>query len=145
MPKERVEFDKDKLSVRIDISLKADVNKISAVVQSILALSAEMKCAEGKELEIETALREALANAIKHGCHNDPDKTIECCVGCDEQHGMLIVVRDPGNGYDPMAIPNPTQGENLYSNHGRGIYLINELMDEVQVRNGGTEIYMRKR
>ncbi len=105
MPTDRVEFDKDKLSVRIDISLKADVNKISAVVQSILALAAEMKCAEGKELEIETALREALANAIKHGCQNDPDKTIECCVGCDEQHGMLIVVRDPGQGYDPMAFP----------------------------------------
>ncbi len=44
-----------------------------------------------------------------------------------------------------MTIPNPTRGENLYSNHGRGIYLINELMDEVQVRNGGTEIYMRKK
>ena len=145
MPTDKVEFDKDKLSVRIDISLKADVNKISAVVQSILALAAEMKCAEGKELEIETALREALANAIKHGCQNDPDKTIECCVGCDEQHGMLIVVRDPGQGYDPMSIPNPTRGENLYSNHGRGIYMINELMDEVQVRNGGTEIYMRKK
>ena len=39
MPMDRVEFDKDKLSVRIDISLKADVNKISAVVQSILALA----------------------------------------------------------------------------------------------------------
>ena len=142
---DRVEFDKDKLSVRIDISLKADVNKISAVVQSILALASEMKCAEGKELEIETALREALANAIKHGCQNDPGKNIECCVGCDEQHGILIVVRDPGQGYDPMSIPNPTNGENLYSNHGRGIYLINELMDEVQVRNGGTEIYMRKK
>lgn len=145
MPMDRVEFDKNKLSVRIDISLKADVNKISAVVQSILALASEMKCAEGKELEIETALREALANAIKHGCHNDPCKNIECCVGCDEQHGILIVVRDPGQGYDPMSIPNPTMGENLYSNHGRGIYLINELMDEVQVRNGGTEIYMRKK
>ena len=24
-------------------------------------------------------------------------------------------------------------GENLYSNHGRGIFLINQLMDEVQV------------
>jgi serine/threonine-protein kinase RsbW len=145
MPMDRVEFDKDALSVRIDISLKADVNKISAVVQSILALATEMKCAEGKEMEIETALREALANAIKHGCHNDPCKNIECCVGCDEHHGMLIVVRDPGQGYDPTSIPNPTMGENIYSNHGRGIYLINELMDEVQVRNGGTEIYMRKK
>ena len=58
---------------------------------------------------------------------------------------MLIVVRDPGSGYDPFAIPNPVVGQNIYSSHGRGIFLINELMDEVQIGNGGTEIFMRKR
>jgi anti-sigma regulatory factor (Ser/Thr protein kinase) len=36
-------------------------------------------------------------------------------------------------------------GENIYSNHGRGIFLINELMDEVQFHNNGKEIHMRKR
>jgi len=36
-------------------------------------------------------------------------------------------------------------GENVYSNHGRGIFLINQLMDEVQFRKNGTEIHMVKR
>jgi anti-sigma regulatory factor (Ser/Thr protein kinase) len=36
-------------------------------------------------------------------------------------------------------------GENIYSNHGRGIFLINQLMDEVQFKNNGTEIHMRKK
>lgn len=36
-------------------------------------------------------------------------------------------------------------GENLYSNHGRGIFLINQLMDEVKFNKNGTEIHMVKR
>ncbi len=58
---------------------------------------------------------------------------------------MLIVVRDPGDGFDPSNIPNPVVGENLYSNHGRGIYLINQLMDEVKYLKNGTEIRMIKK
>jgi serine/threonine-protein kinase RsbW len=58
---------------------------------------------------------------------------------------MLIVVRDPGTGFDPADLPSPVTGENLLFNHGRGIFLINELMDDVEYRGGGTEIWMRKR
>ena len=58
---------------------------------------------------------------------------------------MLIVVRNPGNGFNPVSIPNPTHAENIFSTHGRGIYLINQLMDEVRFEKNGTEIHMRKR
>jgi serine/threonine-protein kinase RsbW len=56
---------------------------------------------------------------------------------------MLIVVRDPGQGFDPAQIPSPITGQQLFSSHGRGIYLINQLMDEVRFERGGTEIHMR--
>ena len=104
-----------------------------------------MGCAEGKEFEIETSLREALANAIRHGCARDPDKKVQVCVACDDARGMLIVVRDPGPGFDPKSLPSPVVGKNLYAEGGRGIYLINELMDEVSIERGGTEIRMIKR
>jgi serine/threonine-protein kinase RsbW len=65
-------------------------------------------------------------------------------VACEDTKGMLIIVRDPGSGFDPLDIPDCTVGDNLYSNHGRGIFLINELMDEVQFHKNGTEIHMRK-
>ena len=58
--------------------------------------------------------------------------------------GMIIVVKDPGSGFDPTDLPNPVVGENLYSEGGRGIFLINRLMDEVRFRDRGTEIWMRK-
>jgi serine/threonine-protein kinase RsbW len=140
----RCEFEGKKLKLQVDITISADPDSISPVVEAILALAREMKCAVGKELEIETAVRESLANAIRHGCGDDRSKRVECCVACDEAHGMLIIVRDPGPGFDPAAIPSPIMGENIYSTHGRGIYLINQLMDEVRFERGGREIHMRK-
>jgi anti-sigma regulatory factor (Ser/Thr protein kinase) len=139
------EFIPGKIKLRIDISMAAEVPSISPVVAGILAMASQMQCAMGKELEIETALREALANAITHGCANDSSQTIHCCVACDEEHGILIVVRDPGDGYDPLTVASPLSGENIFSNHGRGIFLINQLMDEVHIRRNGSEIVMRKR
>jgi anti-sigma regulatory factor (Ser/Thr protein kinase) len=35
-------------------------------------------------------------------------------------------------------------GDNVFSNHGRGIYMINQLMDEVKWMKNGTEIHMVK-
>lgn len=138
------EFESGKLLLKLDVVLQSETSAIDPVVKAIMEMVTEMKCAAGKEFEIETSLREALANAIKHGCRNDPRRTVECSVLCDESRGMLIVVRDPGPGFDPGAVPSPIVGQNVFSEHGRGIYLINQLMDEVRFEKGGTEIHMRK-
>jgi len=141
----RCDFEADKLILKLSVTLKADREAVDPVVQGIMQIVRQMHCAEGKEDAIEIALTEALANAVVHGAKADPSQIIECDVACDEERGMLIVVRDPGVGFDPAAIPNPIVGENVYSNHGRGIYLINQLMDEVKFLKNGTEIHMIKR
>ena len=143
-PLTRCEFESHDLLVKVDLILPADVNAISPVVGQVMTVIREMGCAGGKEFEIELSLREALANAIEHGSGNDPSKQVQCCVACDHARGMLIVVRDPGPGFDPASIPSPIVGQNLFSTGGRGIYLINQLMDEVRFERGGTEIHMRK-
>jgi anti-sigma regulatory factor (Ser/Thr protein kinase) len=140
-----IDFECENLVVRLDVTIPGDAAAITPVVERVLALASEVKCAEGKEFEIETALREALANAIRYGCRHNPSHQVQCAVACDESRGMLIVVRDPGPGFDPGSIANPLVGENVFSHHGRGIYIINQLMDEVRFERGGTEIRMRKR
>jgi len=127
-----------------DVVLPAEVNSISPVVAWVMRLVGELEYASGKEFEIEMALREALANAIVHGCKADPQKKIECTVTADKGRGILIVVRDPGPGFDAASLPSPTESQNLYADHGRGIYLINKLMDEVKYERNGSEIRMRK-
>ena len=126
----------------MDVTIPARADSIDPLVESVLAVVRETGI--GKELEIETALREAVANAIKHGCSCDPSKFVQCCVAFEQEGSVLIVVSDPGPGFDPEIIPDPTTGEHLYENHGRGIFLINRLMDEVQFKRNGAEIHMRK-
>jgi anti-sigma regulatory factor (Ser/Thr protein kinase) len=99
----------------------------------------------GHEFEIELALQEALANAIRHGCQNDPKKLIQCCVTYEAAGDVLIVVRDPGPGFEVTDVPNPLDGTNVLKGNGRGIFLINQLMDEVRFADHGRELYMRKR
>jgi serine/threonine-protein kinase RsbW len=140
----RCDFVAQDLIVKVDMTLAGDVKAIDPVVEKIMSAVREMSCGEGKEFEIETAIREALANAIVHGCQKDRELTVRISVGCDEQRGMIIVVKDPGSGFDPEELPNPVIGENIYSESGRGIFLINRLMDEVRFRDRGTEIWMRK-
>jgi len=104
----------------------------------------EQGCAEHSEFEIEVALYEALANAVEHGCGHDPKKSVEVVVACEEHRGMIIIVRDPGKGFDPESVPSPVVGKNIYADSGRGIFLINQLMDEVRFEKNGTEIWMIK-
>jgi serine/threonine-protein kinase RsbW len=139
------EFDTENLHTRVRLEVPGRLDAISPAVERIMAEARAMECSKGKEFEIETALREALANAIRHGCAHDATQRVEVIVACDEAKGMLIVVRDPGPGFDPATIASPTIGHNIYRHHGRGIYLINQLMDEVSFEKGGTEIRMRKR
>ena len=86
------------------------------------------------------AAREAMRNAAKFAGAERVDLYAEIA-----QARVEVFVRDRGVGFDPQAIPSCTVGENLYSNHGRGIFLINQLMDEVQFHKNGTEIHMVKR
>ena len=138
-------FEKNNLLLRRDLIFPADVREITPAVNLVLEIAAEMSCAKGKEYEIEISLREALVNAIKHGCKYDAGKNVRLTVHCDESRGMLLIVRDPGDGYDVGSLPDPLTGERVYATHGRGIYMINRLMDEVHFRKRGSEIRMRKR
>jgi len=129
---------------KLDVTISADPNAIDGVVDGVMQIARQMKCGKDSEFQIELALREALANAIVHGCNNDPTKKVECCVACTDASDMVIVVRDPGQGFNLNEVRDPLATENLQSDHGRGIYLINELMDEVSFERNGAEIRMRK-
>ena len=139
------EFDEATLAARLDITVPGDVKAVAPAVEQIMDVVREMGCAAGKEFEIELALTEALANAVEHGCAGDPRKKAQVCVGCDPDRGLLIVVRDPGPGFDPSQVPSPVEGQQLFATGGRGIFLINRLMDDVRYERGGTEIHLRKK
>ena len=140
-----LELEVENLIWRLQLSVPGSIEEIPGAVESILIELRGMKCAEGEEHQVELVLNEALANAVVHGCQEDPRHEVHIAVGCDEDRGIVIVVRDPGKGFDPGEVPSPLVGERIFASHGRGIFLINELMDHVRYRRGGTELWMRKK
>ena len=97
------------------------------------------------------AIRESVINAIKHGNRNDAAKHVFVefeAAQAPERPGLLIRVRDQGDGFDPETLANPLDPENLLKSSGRGIFLIRSFMDDVQLERapeGGMEIRMVKR
>jgi serine/threonine-protein kinase RsbW len=97
------------------------------------------------------AIRESVINAIKHGNRNDADKRVfvEFEASLTETTPELAIsVRDQGEGFDPEEVANPLAPENLLKSSGRGIFLIRNFMDDVQLQRvpqGGMEIRMVKR
>ena len=126
-------------------TVPAAVHAITTVMDEVLEVGERTEYFKGKELEIETALREALANAVIHGGKNDERQWVQISVSCDRNHEVRMVVRDSGYGFDPKSVPDPTVRQNLHATHGRGLFLIQQFMDEVRHKRGGTEILMRKK
>jgi len=119
----------------------AVVESIAPVVECVGDL-ARRELGEDKEMELRLALQEALANAIVHGSGRDPSKSVDCWVA--HRGDILIVVRDSGPGFDPNATPHPLEPQQLSSDHGRGIHMIRQLVDDVHFLHNGAEIHMRK-
>ncbi len=134
----------DAMRVHFHVSFPGDIDAIPPVVERILQVARDQKFPEEKEGEIGLAVQEALVNAVKYGCKNDSSKSVHCWVASDASDGMVVVIRDPGSGFDPASLPNPREGEHIFRDHGRGIFLINQLMDDVRYSRGGTEVRMRK-
>jgi anti-sigma regulatory factor (Ser/Thr protein kinase) len=143
----------DKLSALLPFSSNCEINitipatpaGIQTVSQGVVQLLESKRWPEAELVKVDLALQEALANGIRHGCNGDPTKHIQCCVTFDTNGELMIVVRDPGPGFDISTVPNPLDAGNMMKPSGRGVFLINQLMDEVAFADGGREVQMRKR
>jgi serine/threonine-protein kinase RsbW len=129
--------------IELERSLPSEVAAISPFVDRLMVLLRKCGCVSQGESDVEIALREALANAIIHGNHENPGKQVY--VRCRCKPGEIsIAVKDEGRGFDLKKIGDPTAPENTRGVHGRGIYLMNALMDDVRFEGGGVVVRMRK-
>ena len=129
----------------IDKVIPSDLRLLDDSVAEIVTLIKRVACWDDVE-NIDLALHEALANAMIHGNGCDSSKSVRVSVALEENRGLLVVVKDEGSGFEPSQLANPLVGQNRFASHGRGIFLISFLTDDVHFKfDGGTAIYMRWR
>lgn len=96
---------------------------------------------------VDVAVREAVANAIKHGNAQDPGKQVHVDL-FREGDEVVIQVEDEGIGFDPDQLQNPLAPENLLKPNGRGIFYMKSFMDDIHYGprpGGGTIVTLRKK
>ena len=137
-------LDRSTYTIRRRISLPSSRQSIGDAVALILDVARNCGCSSDQEPDLEIALREALANAVIHGNGEDENKGVfvRCYGGPDK---TLVLVRDEGAGFEPGDIPDPRESDRLRLDHGRGLFLMRELMDHVEYRREGSEVLLFKR
>ncbi len=124
-------------------------------------------CAEADRVRVGIALEEALANALYHG-NLDVSSELR---GTSGYYGLIhtrrfqspyqerrievearitqseaaFTIRDEGAGFDPNALPDPTDPANIERASGRGIFLMRAFMDEVLYNEVGNSVVLVKR
>ncbi len=68
------------------------------------------------------ALDETLANAMHHGNRNEESRKIEIIIEIN-MTGVVVSVKDEGQGFNPAELPDPRSRECVFKNHGRGIFI----------------------
>lgn len=104
-------------------------------------------CSDEITFAVDLAIRESVANAVKHGNKFDETKSVHLTLH-DKPDGFEITVRDFGTGFSVEDIPDPTDADNLLKASGRGILFMRSFMDEVEWENpadGGVKVKMLKK
>lgn len=122
-----------------NITINAEQKNLRVVENLIDQISSEVKLSSEVYGKVLIAAIEAANNAIIHGNKSDPQKKIEIKITTKEKE-MHIYVTDEGEGFDYENVPDPTAPENIENTHGRGVFLMIQLSDEVHFYEKGSRV-----
>ncbi len=132
---------------RVHLEIGSRFENIELVQIAVEASLRQLNLDAESSHSIGTAVREAVANAIRHGNAMDPGKKVEIDFGIEGEE-VVIRVQDQGQGFDPEDLPDPTAPDNLLRPDGRGIFFMKEFMDQIDYSfepGRGTRVTLRKR
>ena len=121
---------------------ETDKNTIAKIEPVLAKFKAEFSVPDEKFYNIMIAVSEAINNALNHGNKFDPLKKVHFELYADADK-IIVKVRDEGEGFDPEDVADCTDPANLLKSSGRGVYLIRELMHDVDFDlTHGTQVIM---
>lgn len=132
------------LEERIAFTVPSEIKYMDEVLDHVNERLLKFGIINPGDSEVLIALDEAIVNAIKHGNKYDPRKRVEIVAEFSRQ-GARFIVTDEGEGFARDLVPDPTADCRLLEPNGRGLLLINHIMDEVCYNTCGNSLEMIKR
>jgi len=124
-------------------SIPSETGAGSPILQEVLAQLEGQEWIQHDVFSVHLALEEALVNAIRHGNRLDESKQVH--VACRMSPDLIrIEITDEGEGFDPSAIPDPTDPSNIEAPSGRGIMLMRNFMSREEYNDTGNHVVMEK-
>ncbi|MEM6326897.1 MAG: ATP-binding protein [Bacteroidota bacterium] len=126
------------------LSLPSIPESVSVAVDAAEAIVRDGGVSEDVISRVTLAVAEAIANAIEHG--SDATGTGEVLLDVQaDSDAVRVRVRDGGEGVSASRLQSASLPEDLLQTHGRGLYLIRVLSDEVDVTDGWLHLVFSER
>lgn len=127
--------------ILIEDTFPSDRSVLSSLPKRLEAGREQCSMSDEQFYNLVVVLTEAVANAINHGNRGDASKNVRLRVECREE-GILCIVEDQGEGFNPDAVADPIAPENLLSDGGRGLFIIRALTTHLNVErtDDGTRV-----
>ncbi len=127
-----------------EFRLPSDLAEVQKASAKVLAFLRPLSLSEAASFDIRLCLEEALINAMKYGHGLRPELEVRLAAEYDDE-SIRLTIEDHGPGFDVDKVADCTQKSNLLRGSGRGVYLIRQLMDEVEYNAKGNRLTMTKR
>lgn len=127
------------------MTIPSDLNYLAAVDEFVEGKIRSFGVADSDIADIAISVSELINNAVTHGNKSDRSKQVEIEVGRADG-SVVISVTDQGGGFNPDKIDDPRKKENLLKEAGRGMFIVESLMDKVDISltTDGTRITITK-
>jgi len=132
------------LEERVVFRMPSELRHLDGVLDYLNERMLRLGIVTSGDSEVLIALDEAIVNAIKHGNKCDSRKAVHIVADFSVE-GVRFTVADEGPGFELEKVPDPTQPCRLLEPSGRGLLLINHIMDEVCFNQSGNRLEMFKR
>lgn len=117
-------------SEEICVTIHSRLKELTKIEKISGKIAAKMSLSEDQHDNLSIAVTEAVGNAIVHGNKKDPKKKVYITFQIDKDE-IKVSVRDEGEGFNPDELSDPLDPKNILKDSGRGIFILNSLMDDV--------------
>jgi serine/threonine-protein kinase RsbW len=123
-------------------TLPTDLDSLAEIEALIEQIRSERDFGDEVAGNLMMAFHEAVTNAIIHGNQLDPAKVVDIKAWF-EDHQLVLQVTDQGSGFNPNALPDPLDENNLLKSGGRGVFLIRQFSDDIAFNDKGNIVTIR--